>query len=65
MRLCRSSPTGQATWTRGTPGRRFVSRSAPDNAERGHSNVSSTASSSAPPSLAPTSISRRGTGQGA
>jgi len=49
MRLSPSSPAGQATWTRKTPGRRFVSRSAPDNAERGHSNVYSLASSSVPP----------------
>ena len=48
MPMCRSGPTGQATWTRGTPGRMFVSRSAPDNAERGHLIVSSSASSSPP-----------------
>ena len=50
MRMCRSSPAGQAKWTSGTPGRRFVSGSPPHNAERRHSDVSSSASSSGPPS---------------
>jgi len=45
----------QAKWTRGTPGRRFVSGNAPDNAERRHSDVYSS----------PPFISRRGAGPGA
>jgi len=38
-------------WTPGTYGRRFVSGSAPENDERRHSNVSSSAPFSVPPSL--------------
>jgi hypothetical protein len=55
MQVRGSSPTVQAKWTRGTPGRRFVSGNAPDNAERRHSDVSSS----------PPFISRRGAGPGA